>query len=342
MEEYRLVRKIDRKEWSEFVLNHPQGNVFQSPETFDLFQGTNNYEPVFLAAVNKSMNAAGVLQAVIQKESKGIPGYFSSRTIIFGGPLIKVNDLTDRLVILEKLLSGLIKIVKFKSIYIQFRNFFDVKSYEVVFKKFDFKYLEHLNYIVGTSSRLETEKRISRSKRRQVRKSLQSGAKILESVELEQVKNFYHILKNLYRTKVRRPLPDWSFFKTFYQMSRKEKIGKYFLVEYNKEIIGGIMCPITRGKTIYEWYICGLDGRYKGVYPSVLATWAPIDYALKNGLKYFDFMGAGKPDQDYSVREFKSKFGGKRVKYGRFERINNKPLYIAGRFGLKILGALKK
>jgi lipid II:glycine glycyltransferase (peptidoglycan interpeptide bridge formation enzyme) len=125
-------------------------------------------------------------------------------------------------------------------------------------------------------------------------------------------------------------------------MSKNEKMGKYFLIEYKKKIIGGIMCPITMGKAIYELYVCGLDGKYKDVYPSALATWAPIDYGLKNRLEYFDFMGAGKPDQNYGVREFKSKFGGTLVKYGRFERINNKPLYIAGKLGLKMLGVLKK
>ena len=125
-------------------------------------------------------------------------------------------------------------------------------------------------------------------------------------------------------------------------MSQDDKIGKYLLVEYSNDIIGGIVCSITREKAIYELYVCGLDGKYKDVYPSVLATWAAIDYALKYGLEYFDFMGAGKPDRDYGVREFKSKFGGKLVKYGRFERINNKPLYIVGKLGLKILGALKR
>lgn len=124
-------------------------------------------------------------------------------------------------------------------------------------------------------------------------------------------------------------------------MSRNEKIGKYFLVEYNKEIIGGIMCPITPDKAIYEWYVCGLDGQHNGIYPSVLATWAPIDYALKKGLKYFDFMGAGKPDQNYGVREFKSKFGGESVNFGRFERINNRFLYKLGKIGIKLRSIIK-
>jgi serine/alanine adding enzyme len=96
------------------------------------------------------------------------------------------------------------------------------------------------------------------------------------------------------------------------------------------------MCPVF-GDTIYEYFIAGLDTEYKDLYPSILATWAPIEYAARNDLRFFDFMGAGKPDEDYGVREFKSKFGGKQVNYGRYQKIYNRILYSSGNFGLKIL-----
>ena len=72
-----------------------------------------------------------------------------------------------------------------------------------------------------------------------------------------------------------------------------------------------------------------------------MATWAAIEYGARNGLSYFDFMGAGSPDSDYGVREFKSKFGGKLVNYGRFLRINHPVLYQIGKIGLKLLKVLK-
>jgi lipid II:glycine glycyltransferase (peptidoglycan interpeptide bridge formation enzyme) len=84
-----------------------------------------------------------------------------------------------------------------------------------------------------------------------------------------------------------------------------------------------------------------MDGKIKNVYPSVLATYAPIEYAANNGLQYFDFMGAGKPNQDYGVREFKSKFGGTEVEFGRFIRINKPILYQFGKLGFKLLNLIK-
>jgi len=71
------------------------------------------------------------------------------------------------------------------------------------------------------------------------------------------------------------------------------------------------------------------------------ARCSPIEFAIDNGLKLVDFMGAGKPDQKYGVRDFKLQFGGDLVEHGRFKQINNKFLYNLGIFGLKILSKFK-
>lgn len=55
------------------------------------------------------------------------------------------------------------------------------------------------------------------------------------------------------------------------------------------------MCPILKGKAIYEFYVCGNDSENKNRYASVMANWAAIEYASKNNIPTFDFMGAGKP-----------------------------------------------
>ena len=73
-----------------------------------------------------------------------------------------------------------------------------------------------------------------------------------------------------------------------------------------------------------------------------MATFAAIEYGYEHGLMYFDFMGAGKPGEEYGVREFKAKFGGEMVEYGRFIRINNPLLYKLGTSSLSILKQIKK
>jgi len=58
-------------------------------------------------------------------------------------------------------------------------------------------------------------------------------------------------------------------------------------------------------------------------------------------MEVFDFMGAGNPYENYGVRDFKKRFGGEIVEYGRFIKINNSFLYKIGEFGLNIIKNLK-
>ena len=131
------------------------------------------------------------------------------------------------------------------------------------------------------------------------------------------------------------------FPKEFFEEFFIKNIGKYLLVIYKGNIIGGIMCPILKDKCIYEFYICGLDEEYKEQYPSVMATWAAMEYANRNHIPVFDFMGAGRKGQDYGVREFKSRFGGELIENGRFILISNPFLYNLGEFVLNIIKNIK-
>lgn len=328
------ISEIDQKKWTEFIYNHPHGNIFQTPEMYEVYKNTKNYEPVFLAVVNNKEEISGTLLAVIQKEYSGVLGNFTARSIIHGGPLIK-NDDSDVLDFVLKEYNG---IIKKKAIYSQFRNFWDWGERKEIFHKYGNEYLEHLNLIVDCQNRDDINKRLSKSKLRQIKKSKKEGAKIIEPQSIEQVSQFYDLLTYLYKEKVKKPLSGWSLFEKFYY---RKDIGRYFLIEYKSQIIGGIMCPIFNKKVIYEWFVCGLDGKYKGIYPSVLATWAAIDYANLNNIDVFDFMGAGKPDQDYGVRGFKSKFGGQLINYGRFEKVHQPMMFEIAKVGFKLWQKIK-
>ncbi|RLI52815.1 MAG: GNAT family N-acetyltransferase, partial [Candidatus Thorarchaeota archaeon] len=51
--------------------------------------------------------------------------------------------------------------------------------------------------------------------------------------------------------------------------------------------------------------------------PNELLMWHILRWGVENGYRVYDFGGAGKPDEEYGVRDFKAKFGGKLVCYGR-------------------------
>lgn len=337
----KISTNISVNNWNQFVKTHPHGSVLQSVEMFELFEKTDKFEPLVLCAYDENDTLCGILLGVFIHERNGLAKLLSSRFVVYGGPLLSGNDKLQK-ESLDALLKALLDQTRKKALFIQFRNSFSWEEHLPVFKQNGFGLLDRLNFILDTSDRKSLFKNMSASRRRQIKKGLNSGAEIVEAENIEQIREFYHILYRLYRYKVKKPLPDWSFFENFYLKSREGKLGIIRLIRYNGKIIGGILSPVWQNKVVYEWYVCGLDKEFKEQHPSVLATWAAIDYAVNNDIKTFDFMGVGKPDIAYGVRDFKARFGGEMVNYGRLTRVNNRFLYHIAELGYNVLGLFKK
>ena len=80
---------------------------------------------------------------------------------------------------------------------------------------------------------------------------------------------------------------------------------------------------------------------YYNKYPNDLIPWEVFLWGKEHGFELFDFGGAGKPNKPYSVRDYKLKFGGELVNYGRFEKVHKPLLMEMGKTGLKIWQKLK-
>jgi serine/alanine adding enzyme len=340
---YRLLiglEEINREKWDKFVTEHPDGSVFQSSDMYDLYARVESYTPVVLGIEDQHGSIKTILLAVVIQDYKGLVGKLSARTVIYGGPLIDPKEKHPE-VLTEHLLHELIHIVQKSTLYIQIRNLFDLSVYDPVFRKQSFIKQDHLNLIVSTTNYKDTIAGISKSKLRQAKQSFANGAELLVASNSEEIHQFYTLLEIMYRTKVKKPLPPESFFLTFFHASQQGKLGMILIAKYKGEVIGGMVCPISPGKSLNEWYICGLDRDFEKIHPSVMLTYGSIDHALNNGIPSFDFMGIGSPDIPYGVRDFKTRFGGKTVNYGRFLRVNNKLVFTIAKLGYFILSFLK-
>ena len=321
---------IDRTEWSGLVQRAATATWFQTPEAYQFYMCVPQEMTPFAWAVVEEGLLMGVVVGYITNTTNHIKQYFTHRAIIIGGPLLDENISDEAL---SALLTAVRTGLRRKAIYIETRNFHDYSCWRTVFASQGFSYQPHLNFHVDCIDQESMLSKISESRRRQIKKALSSGVEISEAQSEEEVKVYYNLLKDLYTHKVKTPLQSQEFFLFFY----RKHFGKYLLVRYNGNIIGGIMCPILDNRTIYEWFVCGQDEQYKKQYPSVLATYAAMDYAVRNHILQFDFMGAGKPDEAYGVRDFKARFGGEQVEYGRFLCVCRPFLYQLGKWGVKLL-----
>lgn len=340
-------KNIDRVEWRRLVQSSSTSTWFQSPEAYDFYASMPAlFRPFAIGLACAPAWTQTQLRAVcigyVTVEKSALKQMMTRRAIIVGGPCL-ADDCSDDEV--RELMSAVRKELKGEAIYVESRNFNDYSRWKYAFADAGFDYVPHLNFHVDTSSVDVVETNLGKSRKRDIKTTIRDGVSIVELSnegisELERermVHEYYEILSNLYKTKVKTPL----FPESFFQALAKHPDGRFLLTEYNGKIIGGTVCVAQEDKCLYEWFACGEDGVYPHVFPSCYATYAGIKYAAEHGMPRFDMMGAGKPDEVYGVRDFKAKFGGKEVEHGRFLCITKPLLYKIGVLGVKILKKLK-
>ena len=303
----------------------------------------------------------GVCVGYVTVEKSAVKQYFTRRAIILGGPVIANDASSEEVKLLMMAVrnqmmnersqaSSMLRkrsLLNDGPIYIETRNFNDYSKWKDAFERAGFEYKKHLNFHVDCRDKEAMWERLSENRCRQVRKSDATTMMIDKMSAVEplndeaQIREWYEILRELYRTKVKTPLWPVEFFLEAY----RQGVGKFLLVKYENKVIGGSMvvndgmmeCWNDRPGAVYEWFECGRNAEYKEQYPSVMATWAGIQWAQETGCARYDMMGAGEPGVPYGVRDFKSEFGGEMVEHGRFMCVCHPVLYKIGAIVVKIM-----
>ncbi len=325
-----LDQSIPENKWNELLRENPHSTPFQTPEFYRLIREIPGLS-VYACAVEANGKLLALAVTVVFS-GRGLKGFFSRSGIIYGGPLVRQGE-NDAL---SSLLEAIHCAIARRTIYLETRNYSDYSAVRGLFEKHGWSYIPYLDIRIDTGNREAMYSAISSSRRRQIRRAAGSGAEIKEASSMADVEMFYRILNDHYRKRVRKPLMPIEFFRRAFSY----RFGKFLLVWYQNRVIGGIYCPLLEHHSIYEFYICGLDQEYRDQYPSVMATWAAMEYACDNSIEYFDLMGGGPPDKNYGVRDFKVRFGGRQVEYGRFLKINNRFMYTLGKTGITLIGKL--
>ena len=321
--------EINQQQWQKLIERSPYATWFQTPEAYDLYNSVPGLK-AFAYGVRRDDDLQIVAVGYITQEKNPIKQFFTSRAIIIGGPVIDQNAYPTCITALFQELNQELK----EAIYVETRNFSDYSPWrENIEFGSGFRYQPHLNFHVDTSSQEIVDHNLSESRKRDIRTTIREGVTPVYKPTIEQVRAYYEILKDLYKTKVKTPLFEWEFFEKLYRVEH----AHYILTEYHGHIIGGTIVMELPNKAMYEWYECGLDGVGEHIYPSTYATYLGLTYAAEHGCPRFDMMGAGKPNVPYGVRDFKAKFGGELVEHGRYLCVCKPMLYKIGKLGVKYL-----
>jgi serine/alanine adding enzyme len=334
---YRLItdpKKIQKQQWSDFVFSHPDGNIFQTLEMVELHNKEAN--SIVVACFDEVENIVGILVALILREYENFLGNLSARAIVWGGPLILENGNE----ITTLILAEFDKICNKKVIYSQFRNLWNVEKVSSAFYNSGYSFEEHLDIISDlTLSEQILYKKIVPNGRNKISKAIRAGTIVKPIVNKDSLKDIYSILDEVYK-KIKLPLPHIKYFESAWDIMFHLGYLKCFGA-YNNNILIGVRIELIYKKTIYDWYAGGLT-YHLDKFPNDILPWEIIKWGSENGFDKFDFGGAGKPNIPYGVRDFKMKYGGTLVNYGRFEKVHKPFLMSIARVGFKFWKLLKR
>lgn len=312
---------VDDKKWDEYVKYHPFGNIFQTTAMYNVYKNTKNYSPIKLYAINEvTGEITGVLLGVTMREmtgllGKGILGEFSTRSIIPGGPLVSNNSVDT----LSKMISEYDKKVQKRSLYTEIWNLHEMKSLLNNVKYYSHE--DHLNFLMNLDvSEEDLWRRIHKSKRKAINHAIKTGIVIEEIEHKKMLPIFYDLLKETYK-RVKVPLSDITLFESAFDQLVPKNMAKFFFARYNDTYIG-CRVILTYNNWIHDWY-AGASNDALSLHPNDHLVWHVLKWGMENNYKIFDFGGAGKPDVEYGPREFKRRFGGNLVNYGRYSHIHS-------------------
>ncbi len=301
------LNKNNFSEWDQALIANKFNNPFQSGALFQALKDNPSFQAFGRIARHVATNSiAGGYCFQVCKELKGIPGIFSERVILNGGPILFSRDPQ----LLSFLLNDLVNHKNLRGVYMEIWNDRGV-LFPDIFKQYGFKFIPRLNFFnkIGQDVDLIWD-RIHKKRRINI-KRYSKRLRIEQGISSEDLKTSYTILKETYR-RIKLPLLDISVFKSLFE----HNICEIFLAKRgNTAIATRITLKFNLG--LYDWF-AGDNRKMGRFHANDCIVWEIFKYGVKNNIEVFNFGGAGHPNKEYGPRDFKSTFGGELVNFGRY------------------------
>ena len=314
----KVVRTLPEADWRSFVDQHPKGNIFHTPEMFRVFSYTNGYSPELWAAVDLDGEILALLLPIKITMLEGLLHRFTTRAVVYGSVLCAPRRQGQEA--LAELLHAYNQETKGRLLFTELRNLSDMGALQPILNEQGFVYADHLNYLVDLNRSIsEIWKSIRPNARRNIRRARKLGVRIEEVNDTSEITVIYSILKRVYK-RIRVPLPDLTLFQSAFEVLQPQGMLRLFSAKVNDIEIGVLTLLIYKGVVTY-WYT-GTLREYTSYRAGDLLVWNTLELGNQDGYHTFDFGGGGRPEEKYGVRDFKAKFGGCLVNFGRNTRVH--------------------
>jgi serine/alanine adding enzyme len=328
-----IVNSLPEDKWRCFVDQHPAGNIFHLPEMYHVFNETRNHLPEIWAAVNGDQAILALMPVVNITVMPGLVRRLSTRAVVYGGVLCEESEAGYSA--LGQLLSEYKKRTGKQTLFTEIRNISPADSCQTGLVKAGFGYEDHLNYLVDLNRPVEDVfLSIGNRTRKNIRRGLRQGVVTIREVQTgAQIRQLFSVLQKTFQA-ARIPLADISLLESAAEILLPKNMIR-FTVASVKENPAAVSVELLYRGSMYGWY-GGTDRTFAAYIPNELLTWSLLKWGVENGYYLYDFGGAGRPDQEYGVRDYKAKFGGELVCYGRNTWVSNPFSLVVSKLGYSL------
>jgi hypothetical protein len=328
-----IVHSLPENKWRQFVEQSSAGNIFHSPEMFQVFAHSERHQPTLWAAVDNEQRPLTLFLPVEVSIMNGVLRRFTTRNLAYGSVLC-VPGFEG-----QEALKTLLNVYKLEvdgnSLFTELRNLSDMSYIQQILQDQGFSFEPHLNFLIDLQRPIDEIKRsMDRNVMANVRKAYRMGVVIEEITLPDKLPAAYTVLEKVYK-RIQVPLAPLSLFQSAFNILHPHQMIKFLVARVDDNYIGTAIRLLYKD-VIFAWYAGALRD-YSNYKAHDLLNWYIIEWGAKNGFKTFDFGGAGKPDEEYGPRAFKQKFGGNQVDYGRNTYIHAPFRMTVSRFGYTLL-----
>jgi len=332
---FELVDKLPEDLWQAFVDAHPASSIFHTPAMQAVFARSSDYEPLLRAAVSADGRVLALLTATGVRLAAGPLSRLTSRAIAYGGLLCVPGE--EGQVALAALLRWHGQTSKHRFLFTEFRHRSDASSWRETMSGCGYEHEPELNFLVNIGRPVnDIWQGLNRTARKNVKRAKRDGLVVQEVNTPGELVEFYELLQQVYAA-AHVPLADISLFRAAFEQLSPRGAARFVLARTPKGVAGARVVLLHNG-TVFDWY-AGADREMRKSRPNDFLVWRTLAWGANNGYHTFDFGGAGHPDVPYGVRDFKAKFGGQLVNYGRDRQAHSPGLL---RIGEAAYGLLRR
>jgi len=333
----QIVNSLNETAWRAFVDQNPCGNIFHTPEMFKVFENTRGHRPQLLAAVGEDGRVLALLTTVQVTLMNGLLRRLTTRSIAYGGMLCSTDPPGNAAA--ERLLNSYSESARGEALFTEIRNQSDIHDIQPVLSRCGYIFEEHLNYLVDLRGTPEDVlQNIGSRTRKHIRQGLRKGTVVVETFDdPELLPAWYELVRKSYTT-ARVPLADRSLFEAAFNILQPRGMAQFWLARIGSTYVAASI-ELPYKDTVYGWY-SGINRAFAKESPGELLMFQVLAQGNRDGFKTYDFGGAGRPDDKYGVRDFKAKFGGELVSYGRNIKVHSPNLLHWSQAGYEVYRSL--